>query len=89
MEAHYGFDKGDPEGMRQACELAERLVGECLTSPADVVILPLQDLLMLGASARMNVPGVATGNWGWQARPDALVDASHVMSELAKSNDRA
>lgn len=89
VEEHFGFDKGDPEGMRQACELAERLVGECLTSPADVVILPLQDLLMLGASARMNVPGVATGNWGWQARPDALVDASHVMSELAKSNDRA
>jgi 4-alpha-glucanotransferase len=32
-----------------------------------VCVLPLQDLLGLGDDARMNVPGVAEGNWSWQA----------------------
>ncbi len=35
-------------------------------SVADTVILPLQDLLGLGSSARMNVPGRPEGNWGWR-----------------------
>ncbi len=36
------------------------------SSVADTVILPLQDILGLGSTARMNVPGVATGHWGWR-----------------------
>ncbi len=35
-------------------------------SVADTVILPLQDVLGLGSNARMNVPGHATGHWGWR-----------------------
>ena len=31
-------------------------------------MMPLQDVLGLGDDARMNVPGVATGNWTWQAQ---------------------
>lgn len=27
---------------------------------------PVQDVLGLGSEARMNVPGTATGNWGWR-----------------------
>jgi len=30
------------------------------------VIIPLQDLLGLGAEARMNIPGTALGNWQWR-----------------------
>lgn len=30
-------------------------------------MMPLQDVLGLGDDTRMNVPGVATGNWTWQA----------------------
>ena len=37
-----------------------------LGSVADTVIIPLQDILGLGGNARMNVPGVATGHWGWR-----------------------
>jgi 4-alpha-glucanotransferase len=36
------------------------------SSVADTVILPLQDVLGLGSTARMNVPGDATGHWGWR-----------------------
>jgi 4-alpha-glucanotransferase len=43
-------------------------------SPADLAILPVQDLLGLGASARMNTPGVAEGNWSYRLRNGALDD---------------
>jgi 4-alpha-glucanotransferase len=36
------------------------------TSVADTVIIPVQDALGSGAKDRMNVPGVAVGNWGWR-----------------------
>jgi 4-alpha-glucanotransferase len=36
------------------------------SSPAALSIVPLQDVLNLGAEARMNVPGRAEGNWGWR-----------------------
>jgi 4-alpha-glucanotransferase len=31
-----------------------------------MTIVPLQDILGLGTEARMNIPGTATGNWGWR-----------------------
>jgi 4-alpha-glucanotransferase len=39
-------------------------------SVAELAVTPLQDVLGLGREGRMNVPGVATGNWGWRFRPD-------------------
>jgi 4-alpha-glucanotransferase len=36
------------------------------SSVADYAIAPLQDVLGLGTEARMNLPGRATGNWGWR-----------------------
>jgi 4-alpha-glucanotransferase len=36
-------------------------------SVADFAIVPLQDVLNLGPEARMNVPGVPSGNWRWRA----------------------
>lgn len=45
----------------------DSVIDELLKSAAPWVILPLQDVLGLGDEARMNVPGVAEGNWQWQA----------------------
>ena len=36
------------------------------SSVADYAVLPVQDLLDLGEEARMNTPGIATGNWEWR-----------------------
>lgn len=44
-------------------------------SPAPLVMLQAQDLLELGADARMNTPGRATGNWRFRLAPGALTDA--------------
>lgn len=37
-----------------------------LASVACLAILPLQDVLGLGAGHRMNTPGTMEGNWGWR-----------------------
>ena len=37
-------------------------------------ICPLQDLLSLDTSARMNYPGRPSGNWGWRYQTDQLTD---------------
>lgn len=43
-------------------------------SVAELFIAQIQDYLGLGSEARINVPGVAEGNWRWRIGPDALTD---------------
>jgi len=42
------------------------------SSVANMVIAPMQDLLSLDSSARMNFPGRPSGNWGWRMPVGAL-----------------
>lgn len=37
-----------------------------LASPCHIAIIPMQDVLALDDSARMNIPGIAEGNWIWR-----------------------
>jgi len=53
-------------------EIAWTLVRVAMTSVADLAIVPLQDLLGLGSTARMNTPGVVDGNWRWHVAEGAL-----------------
>jgi 4-alpha-glucanotransferase len=41
-------------------------------SVARIAILPMQDILGLGAASRMNMPGSGTNNWRWRLLPDQL-----------------
>jgi 4-alpha-glucanotransferase len=54
--------------------MAWALVRLALTSTARLAVVPAQDLLGLGSSARMNTPGVPDGNWTWRAEPGAFDD---------------
>jgi 4-alpha-glucanotransferase len=47
------------------------MIRAVLASVADVAIVPLQDVLGLGSTARMNLPGTVSGNWKWRYRPGA------------------
>jgi 4-alpha-glucanotransferase len=47
-------------------DVAAALTQLAWSSPAALAMAPLQDLLNLGAEARMNVPGRADGNWRWR-----------------------
>src|SRR6185436_7208442 len=51
------------------------LVRTVVSSVADTTIFPIQDLLGQGTEARMNVPGVAHGNWTYRVEDDALTPA--------------
>ncbi len=44
-------------------------------SPADLAVMQLQDVLGLGAEARMNTPSTLGGNWQWRVLPDACTSA--------------
>jgi 4-alpha-glucanotransferase len=60
------------------------------SSPAALAIAPLQDLLNLGSSARMNVPGRAGGNWRWRLTDDMLSpSAFDWLGDLTKESNRS
>ncbi|XP_048128364.1 4-alpha-glucanotransferase, chloroplastic/amyloplastic isoform X2 [Rhodamnia argentea] len=42
------------------------LVQAVLSSVARTAIIPMQDILCLGSSARMNTPATVLGNWSWR-----------------------
>jgi 4-alpha-glucanotransferase len=44
-------------------------------SPADMAIVPVQDVLGLGSEARINTPGTKTGNWEWRLGRNQLTKA--------------
>jgi 4-alpha-glucanotransferase len=48
------------------------LIELALRSRARLSIVPAQDVLGLGAAARMNTPGQADGNWRWRLRRGRL-----------------
>ena len=37
-----------------------------------MALAPMQDFLGLDSEARMNIPGVADGNWKWRMKEEAL-----------------
>jgi 4-alpha-glucanotransferase len=47
-------------------EMNWTLIRAALASVANTVIVPMQDVLGLGSEARMNLPGRASGNWGFR-----------------------
>lgn len=49
-----------------AREIAWELIRLAMLSPARWAIIPVQDLLGLGAVARMNTPGQSRDNWRWR-----------------------
>jgi 4-alpha-glucanotransferase len=48
------------------------LIRAAMGSVADRAVVPVQDLLGLDSTARMNQPSTAVGNWRWRLRDDAL-----------------
>lgn len=52
------------------CELGFRSVNSviqiALSSSSELAVIPMQDILELDSSARMNTPSSASGNWSWR-----------------------
>jgi 4-alpha-glucanotransferase len=47
-------------------DIVRSLIELAWSSVAEMVIVPIQDLLGLGDEGRMNTPGIASGNWEWR-----------------------
>ena len=64
-------------------EVHRILIRLAMLSPADTVIVPMQDILGLGEEARMNRPGTTEANWEWRLRPDQMGEEG--MREFAEA----
>ena len=72
----------------EAAQMADRIAASVLGSKNDVAIMPLQDVLGLDDAARMNVPGVAEGNWSWQAAWEDVAAATGRLTQIAQASGR-
>ncbi|HXX27411.1 MAG TPA: 4-alpha-glucanotransferase [Terriglobales bacterium] len=58
-------------------------------SPANLSVVPLQDVLGLGSEARLNTPSQQLGNYHWRCAPGLLTPAlAEKLSTLAEVADR-
>ena len=68
-----------------------------LASVANTAVVPLQDVLGLDTSARMNLPNSTEGNWAWRYIPEVLTDEiaarlkeiTQLYGRTTDSSDRA
>ncbi|MBQ8584854.1 MAG: 4-alpha-glucanotransferase [Butyricicoccus sp.] len=64
IKAYIRWDEREP--------LAWSAIRTLHASPANVAMVAMQDLLNLGADARMNTPSTLGCNWKWRVRPEAI-----------------
>lgn len=81
----YGFGNGEEE------TFAKAMVGWTLADIADLAVIPMQDILGLDDSARMNEPGtLGSPNWEWRLRNlESARDALPFISKAVKDSGRA
>ncbi len=65
-------------------DIAWIFIRAALASVAQTAIIPVQDVMSLGAEGRMNTPSVGLGNWGWR-----LTDFSHLYAQQNRLKDLA
>jgi 4-alpha-glucanotransferase len=63
-------------------EIHWEVVRLAMSSIANTVIVPIQDILGLGAEARMNRPASVRGNWRWRLTPRQI--RRSVSTKLAR-----
>ncbi|MGA1266931.1 MAG: 4-alpha-glucanotransferase [Phycisphaerales bacterium] len=67
----------------------QALIRMAYSSPSRTAVVAMQDLLGLGPKARMNVPGVAHGNWTWRLDPSPLpLRLAAQLNALARDSGR-
>lgn len=72
-----------------ADDIVQKLIKTAYSSVADIVIIPMQDILNLGGEARMNFPGKQSGNWEWRFSWDQVPEyLASAYKELAQLYER-
>ena len=66
------------------------LIRLAMSSVANLVIIPMQDILGLPEQARMNRPGTVTDNWSWRlTRGQITAPTARKLAKLTQTYDRA
>ena len=66
-----------------------KMVEFTLNANANTSIIPMQDVLGLDSSARMNTPGTVGGNWEWRMSPGMLTqDIKQHLRQLTEKSKR-
>ena len=74
----------------QAPKMPQALVQLALETKANIAIIPMQDILGLDASHRMNIPGTMGGNWQWRFDWDTLKkEQTDYLKQAIKQSKRA
>lgn len=63
-------------------DISWSIIQASFSSIAQTAIIPMQDILGLGSSARMNTPATVAGNWGWR------IPSSTSFDHLETESDR-
>ncbi|GAA4310015.1 hypothetical protein GCM10023149_04570 [Mucilaginibacter gynuensis] len=66
----------------------EALIRLAYSSVAKIAIVPIQDVLGLDETARMNVPASVTNNWQWRLQPGLLNKQEKKLYDWAKLFNR-
>lgn len=79
---HYYLNQHTPE-------MPAALIKLTLDTPANLVIIPMQDILALDSTARMNTPGTVDGNWRWrmqwsQLSEEKILSFRHCVEESGR-----
>lgn len=75
MNDYFGVDITEANVVDQVCRMT-------MQSVARLAILPVQDILNLDETGRMNTPGLGGRSWQWRLQPGQLSDA--VATKLLK-----
>jgi 4-alpha-glucanotransferase len=72
-------DKGSKESLEKYIgqevtkeNVSKHFIRLAMQSVARLIIIPIQDLLDMDATARMNTPGTVEQNWAWRLEPGLL-----------------
>lgn len=82
------------EQIRALSELGEEeeinkvLIDIAYNSPANIAIIPIQDILVIGKEGRMNEPSTLGKNWTWRMKRDVITDEikSNLYDAIKSSN---
>ena len=73
----------------QAPNILNALIEMAMKSKANLAIIPMQDILALDTTHRMNTPGTASGNWHWRFNWQQLTqEQKYLFKNLVESTGR-
>jgi 4-alpha-glucanotransferase len=70
-------------------EVSWEFIKLAMNSTANLSIIPLQDVLSLGAEGRMNNPAMSVNNWGWRVTEEQLMgDMFGKLGKITETSER-